>query len=196
MSSIIKEIKLYTASDFHSLGMTSLYLPQQNVRWNINDLLYPSSFQVAAEDAYYLIVLTGLSQENLLRSVQWLQLVSSFLTYPTFVVIDDIPSHITEQLKGCNVVPFDKSHSISSLQRALSTWLAHEQWIDEYCPHDDYLAMAEWSIMIRYLQVKNMPQAALLSHYDLKKAYKIRQRAIAKLGFTHINDFLRAYPYF
>lgn len=188
---VLPLIRLFSASSFFSAGITAL-LP--DVDWTVMSFSYAYPLYPLYDTAKYLISLTGCSPTNIGRSLQWLQEKSCLLSSPALLLVDEVSPMIRQQTAGTNAVVLNGKVSMKQTQDALVLWLNGELVPEKNCLVTPLLNTKEWNILNRYLLVQDMPAVAKWVGLPLKTAYHWRKRALLKLGFNHINQFIRYYP--
>lgn len=189
--SVLPLIRLFSASSYFSAGITTL-LPE--VDWTVMSFGYTFPLYPLYDTAKYLISLTGCSPTNICRSLQWLQETSCLLSFPALLLVDEVSPMIRQQTAGTNVVILNGKVPIKKTQDALVSWLNGKLVPEKNCLVTPILNTKEWNILNRYLLVQDMPTVAKWVGLPLKTAYHWRKRALLKLGFNHINQFIRYYP--
>ncbi len=148
----------------------------------------------SGDAVYHLISLTGCSTADIGRSLQWLQRTSNQMSFPALLLADEISPLIHQQTAGTNTVVIDGKAPRPETVALLHLWLRGELQPRNDRRTETLLNAKEWGVLNRYLLVQDMPAVARWMSLSLKTAYYWRQRALVKLGFRNIKDFLRYYP--
>lgn len=189
--SLSPPIRLYSASAYFAMGITAL-LP--DAEWDIKSFDYNYSHFHSGDAAYHFISLNGCSPADIGRSLLWLQRISHELSFPALLLVDEISPLILQQTTGTNTVVIDGKAPRPKTLALLLLWVRGELKPANGCKVDHQLNAKEWGALNRYLLVQDMPAVARWMNLPLKSAYYWRKRAVVKLGFRHINEFLRYYP--
>lgn len=184
-------IRLFSASVYFSMGITAL-LPDAD--WDVTPCVYDFSDYRSGDAAYYLISLTGCASNDVSLSLQWLQRMSYQLSFPALLFVDEASPLICQQTAGTNTVVIDGKNNPQKTREMLLQWLKGELLPSNSCRADTHLNAKEWGVLNRYLLVQDMSAVAKWMNFPVKTAYYWRKRALSKLGFRHINDFVRHYP--
>lgn len=142
----------------------------------------------------YLISLVGCSPMNIGLSLKWLQEISYLLKFPALLLVSEVSPIISQQTAGTNTVIIDGRRDIKSIKNALASWLRGELLPSENCKRTIPLNAQEWDVLNCYLRVHDMFAVSRWMDMPIKTAYYWRKSTLLKLGFNHINDFLRFYP--
>lgn len=183
-------IKLYSASAYFAIGITAL-LPDAN--WMIMPFDYNYSHLHSGDAAYHLISFNGCSPADIGRSLLWLQRISHELSFPALLLVDEISPLILQQTTGTSMLVIDGKAPRPKTLALLLLWVKGELKPANSCQDYHPLNAKEWGALNRFLLVQDMPAVARWMNLPLKTAYYWRKRALVKLGFRHINEFLRHY---
>ncbi|MGX5088812.1 hypothetical protein [Enterobacter sp. UPMP2052] len=157
--------------------------------WDINPLPVDFSLYRAEHKAYIIITLVDCSPLEISRSLQWLQSISYQLHFPALFLVDEMTPLILQQFRGTHAIVLAKA-GLRSMRESVLLWMNGKLQPRKADANDMSLCAKEWTALNRYLLVQNMHGVAAWMNISTKNAYYWRKRALKKLGFKHINEFL------
>lgn len=183
-------IRLFTASPLFSIGLMEL-IPE--AKWDIAPLPHDFSHYRVEYAAYCIIALVDCSPLEITRNLQWLQSVSYQLHFPVLLLVDEETPIIHQQTLGTHAVVLVTKTSLHCMRESVLSWMNGTLQPRKGNDTGVSLCVKEWTALNRYLLVHDMHAVAAWMNISTKNAYYWRKRALKKLGFQHINDFVRFY---
>jgi len=179
-------IRVFSASPLFSIGLMKL-IPE--AKWDIGPLPVNFSHYRVEHTVYFIITLVDCSPLEISRSLQWLQSISYQLRFPALLFVDEMTPLIHQQIRGTHAIVLAKA-GLHSMRESVLLWMNGTLQPRKADANDMPLCAKEWTALNRYLLVQNMHAVAAWMNISTKNAYYWRKRALKKLGFKHINEFL------
>lgn len=183
-------LRLFSSSSLFSMGLVKL-MPE--VKWDIAPLPHDFSHYRVEYATYCAIALIDCSLLEITRSLQWLQAIAYQLHFPILLLVDEVTPLIHQQTLGIPAVILVTSSSLQNTCESVVLWLSGRLHPKKKDGNSVSLCTKEWAVLNRYLLVHDMYAVAAWMNIPQKKAYYWRKRALKKLGFNHLNDFVRFY---
>lgn len=180
-------IRLFSVSPLFSIGLVTL-MPE--FEWYVALLPHDFSHYRVEYAAFCIIALVDCSPLEITRNLQWLQSVSYQLHFPVLLLVDEETPIIHQQTLGTHAVVLVTKTSLQSMRESVSLWMSGTLQPRKADANDMSLCAKEWTTLNRYLLVHDMHAVAAWMNISTKNAYYWRKRALKKLGFKHINEFL------
>jgi hypothetical protein len=160
-------------------------------KWDITSLPQDCSHYRVKYAAYCAIALIDCSPLEITHGLQWLQNVSNQSHFAVLLLVDAVTPLIHQQILGNHTVVLFTKTSLQNIRESVLLWLNGKFPPKKGDDTGVYLCAKEWTALNRYLLVRDMHAVATWMNISTKSAYYWRKRALKKLGFNHLNDFVR-----
>lgn len=183
-------IRLFSAPPLFSIDLMKL---TPEAKWDIVPLPHDFSHYRVEYAAYCIIALVDCSSLEITRNLPWLQSVSYPLHFPVLFLVDEETLIIHQQTLGTHAVVLVIKTGLHSRRESVLSWMNGTLQPRKGDDTGVYLCVKEWAASNRYLLVHDIHAVAAWMNISTKNAYYWRKRALKKLGFNHINYFVRFY---